>query len=290
MSHTTLPANPCPITRIDELIERYDALLLDAYGVLVHRDGPLPGACELISSLQHRSKPFFIVSNTSARLPEQAALRYRNFGFDFAPEQIITSGTLIRPYFLSHHLVGLRCAVLGPEGSFHYVEQAGGIAVPPTEDFELLVLGDQAGYPFLEWMDAAISRLITRLDDGLPTPMILPNPDLIYPKATGFGFTSGIMAHMIGSVLNQRYPNMKGNPFIHLGKPEPAIFQEAIRRAGTRHLVMIGDQIDTDILGANRCGIKSALIGGGVSLARSLPPTSATRPDYWLESLTPDQA
>lgn len=287
MSHDTIRIAPRPIS-INNLIERYDALLLDAYGVLVHRDGPLPGACEFISTLKRQCKPFFIVSNTSARLPEQAAARYQQFGFDFEPDQIITSGSLIKPCFEAMQFTGLRCAVLGPEGSFDYVKRAGGIAVRPTEDFELLVIGDQAGFPFLEWMDAAISQLIKRLDGGLSTPLILPNPDLIYPKASGFGFTSGIMAQMIGSVLQQRYPEIKSDPFIRLGKPEPGIFEEAIQRAGTRRIIMIGDQIDTDILGANRCGIDSALIGGGVSLPGSIPSGLATQPDYWLESLAPD--
>jgi HAD superfamily hydrolase (TIGR01450 family) len=259
------PMHTIPSTTIDELIERYDALLFDAYGVLVHRDGPLPGACELLARLRSLGKPFYLVTNSAARLPEHAAQRYRCFGLAIEPEQIISSGGLLKPYFAGNGLQGSRCAILGPEDTFHFVSQAGGLAVPPSEDFDVLVIGDQVGFPFLESMDAVLSRLISKFDRGESPLLILPNPDLIYPKARGFGITCGAMALVIETVLKQRYPGRTDIRFVHLGKPETALFEEAARRACTRNLVMIGDQMDTDILGACRFGIDSALVSGGVA-------------------------
>ncbi len=276
-----------PIITIDELIARYDALLLDAYGVLVHRDGPLPGAVELVAALNRLGKPYFLLTNTAARLPEHAAERYRSFGLDFDPGQILTSGSLIAPYFAAHGLVGRRVAVLGPEDSVRYVERAGGRVVPAREDFEVLLVGDQVGFPFLETVDTALSRLIARLDRDEPVTLILPNPDLIYPKARGFGITSGAVALMIEAVLKQRYPDRPDLGFVRLGKPEPGLFEEAVRRARTRRLVMIGDQIETDIRGANGVGIDSALVAGGVAGAGFATGASAARPTYLLASIAP---
>ena len=67
--------------------------------------------------------------------------------------------------------------------------------------------------------------------------------------------------------LALRYPQRPDLRFTRLGKPGPALFAEAERRAGTRDLVMLGDQLETDILGANRYGIDSVLVGGGVTVA-----------------------
>ena len=53
--------------------------------------------------------------------------------------------------------------------------------------------------------------------------------------------------------------------FTRLGKPNAPIFQEALRQAGTTDVVMVGDQLGTDILGANRLGIPSALVTTGLS-------------------------
>jgi HAD superfamily hydrolase (TIGR01450 family) len=274
-----------PTITIDELIARHDALLLDAYGVLVHRDGPLPGAVELIGALNRLAKPYFLLTNTAARLPEHAAERYRGFGLAFEPGQIITSGSLIAPYFAARDLVDRRCAVLGPQDSFHYVERAGGRPVQPHEDFEVLLIGDQVGFPFLESVDAVLSRLIEKLDRGETVPMILPNPDLIYPKSSGFGITSGAVALIIEAALKQRYPDRPDLSFVRLGKPEPGLFEAAVRRAGTRNLVMIGDQIETDIRGANGFGIGSALVAGGV--AGFTIPETGPQPTWLLASIAP---
>jgi ribonucleotide monophosphatase NagD (HAD superfamily) len=70
--------------------------------------------------------------------------------------------------------------------------------------------------------------------------------------------------------------------FKPLGKPETLLFEMGLKLAGcsTSDAIMIGDQLTTDILGANRAGIASALIGGGITplplpkdLAPELTPT-----------------
>ena len=276
-----------PVTTVEALSDRYQALLFDAYGVLVHADGPLPGAVELLRWLRQAGKPFYVVTNSAARLPEVAAERYRRFGLDLQPTQIITAGSLLGPYLRAAGLLGCRCAILGPEGTFRYVEQAGAEPVPPTADFDALVFGDQVGFPFLEGVDAVLSRLIEKFDRGESPPLILPNPDLIYPKPRGFGITCGALALMLEAALRQRYPGRPDIRFVPLGKPETPIFAEAARRAGSRNLVMIGDQIETDIRGAWHFGIDSALVAGGVAELAFHAGQPAWWPTWRLETLQP---
>jgi HAD superfamily hydrolase (TIGR01450 family) len=272
-----------PKVALHQLIDRYDSLLLDAYGVLVHRDGALPGAVNLVETLNRIGKPYFLVSNTAAHLPEHAAERYRRFGFNVAPESILTAGLLIKPYFEAEGLAGKRCVVLGPPDSHRYAETAGARVVSPGEDFDIVLIGDQVGFPFLETVDVVLSQLIAKLDRGEPVRLILPNPDLIFPKATGFGITSGMVALIFESALKQRFPGRSDTAFVHLGKPERGLFELAASRAGSTNLVMIGDQIDTDILGANRFGIDSALVTTGVTGRGFAASRSGARPTYLFE-------
>ncbi len=276
---------PASLINAETLIERYDAFFFDAYGVLLHRDGPLPGACQLLERLHQLGKPYFVVTNSAARLPEHAAVRYQAFGFPLEADQIITAGSLIGPYFRTQGLEGKRCAVLGPEDSHTFVAQAQGVLVPATEAFDVLVIGDQVGFPFLDHMDAVLTHLIQRFDQDLPVTLILPNPDLIYPKPDGFGLTCGAMATLIEAVLKQRYPEREDILFTVLGKPMPALFEEACRRAGTRNAVMIGDQIETDIRGAHAFGIDSALVTGGVAELAFFSEDLAYPPTYQLPNL-----
>jgi HAD superfamily hydrolase (TIGR01450 family) len=270
-----------------DLIAAYDCIFLDAYGVLVNLEGPLPGAARLIDILNRLGKAYYLVSNSASKLPENAARQYADWGLAIPPERIVTAGSLLRGYYSAHDLAGARTCVLGTGDSRALARQAGAQVLDMDEvregaDFEVLVVADQAFTPFWETFDAALGRIFRRLDAGQPVHLVLPNPDLIYPRANGFGFTSGSMALMLEEVLRRRYPGRDDLCFAPLGKPHAAIFEEASRRAGGGRAVMIGDQLETDILGASNQGIDSAWLTGGVSRE---PGPGIKLPTFILRSL-----
>lgn len=271
---------------IEEVINRYAVLLLDAYGVLVHKSGALAGAASLINELNCSGKPYYILTNDASKLPTTASAKYQGYGLDLHSERIITSGVLLENYFATHHLVGARCVVLGPEDSERYVELAGGRIVSFKDAFDVLVISDESGFPFLETVDAVLSTLFYKLDCMEDVHLILPNPDLIYPKADqGFGITSGSIALMFEAALNLRYPNINNLKFVRLGKPHSPIFAEALKRSGNRDMVMIGDQLETDIRGANSFGIDSVLVSSGVTNLDMTIISEDLCPTYLMNSL-----
>jgi len=276
-----------PLTSIEQLIERYDALLFDAYGVLVHVSGAMPDAPKLIKRLNRIEKPYCIVTNDASRLPNKAAARYRSYGLDVDAENIITSGGLLPEYFAKHGLRGSRCVVLGPADSRRYVELAGGEVVPADAVFDVLVIGDESGFPFLDTVDMALSTLFKMIDAGRPIHLVLPNPDLIYPSGVdSFGIAAGAVAMLFEAALRRRYRGRPGLEFARLGKPYPHLYEAAMARCDTRDVVMIGDQLETDIAGANGCGIDSALITTGVSIDDLASLPEKLQPTWWIKSLT----
>jgi HAD superfamily hydrolase (TIGR01450 family) len=280
-------ARPQP-THVDQLIERYSVLLLDAYGVLMAHDGALAGAARLIQRLEARAKPFFVVTNDASRSAASWAERFREVGLPIAAERVITAGMLLRSHFARRRLRGARCLVLGPEDSAGYVREAGGqvLGLAEADALEVLVLADEHGYPLLETLDAALSAICRRIDAGQAVHLVLPNPDLVYPAGAGrLGFTAGSLARMFEHALRGRYPGRTDVLFVPLGKPHRAIFEEALRRSGTRDMVMVGDQLDTDILGAARFGIDSALLRAGPAPRDDAALAGEARPTYLLGSL-----
>ena len=258
-------------------------MLVDAYGVLVDKSGALPGAADFIRFLESAAKPFLVLTNSASRLPETLAAEIADAGVPIPPERILTSGQLLADHFRDHALAGARCLVLGPADSAEYVRRAGGELVRPAPeaDAEVVVLADQKGFACLPTMNLTLSLILRRLDAGLPLHLILCNPDLIYPVAAGqYGFTAGGLAAMLEAVLKERYPD-RPTPMVRLGKPHAPIFEAARRRIAGR-LVMLGDQLATDILGAKRNGIDSILVGTG--LARG-PLDGAIQPSWYLPSL-----
>ena len=153
--------------------------------------------------------------------------------------------------------------------------------------FDAIVIGDQSGFPFLEKVNAVMSALFLKLDRREDVHLILPNPDLIYPDGDeGYGVASGSVALILEAALQLRYPDRSDLRFVRLGKPHRAMFAEALRRSGTMDMVMMGDQLETDIQGANDFGIDSVLVGTGVSdSATAASGRLGPHPTYRLRSL-----
>jgi HAD superfamily hydrolase (TIGR01450 family) len=285
-----MPASTIPRATLPLLIERYACLLLDAYGVLVTHDGPLPGAETAIRHLNALGHPYFILTNDASRSPQTSSRRYTGMGLPIPAERIISSGLALTPYFEAQGLRGSRCLVLGTEDSKHYVRDAGGVPVSLGDgvDADLVVVCDECGYSFLEMLDETLSFLYRKLDAGETPRLILANPDLLYPAADRrYGFTGGAVALLLEEALRLRYPRREDLAFVRLGKPFTPMFEEAFRRSGTRDMVMVGDQPRTDIRGARAFGIDSALITTGVTRIEH-GAFDDDRPTWILESLSID--
>ena len=111
-----------------------------------------------------------------------------------------------------------------------------------------------------------IRLVLADLDNTLaPYEEALPSPSLVAWKEEleGAGITLFVVSN---SRKSRRCPNFceaLGIPFVrHAGKPGTKGFQEALRQTGipAGEALMVGDQIFTDILGANRAGITTVLV------------------------------
>jgi HAD superfamily hydrolase (TIGR01450 family) len=259
-----MPADPAPRpTTISALLDRYLGFAIDAYGVLVDGNGALPGARALIDALEARGVPYVIVTNDASRSPATVAARFAGLGLPIGAAHIATSGELLARYA---PIAGRRTGVLGTADSVAYAEAAGArvVALTPTVDLDALAVCDDAGFEFLLGCELALSAVVRALDAGRTVELVLPNPDLVYPKRPGeLGLTAGAIALMIDAALQRRYHGAAPR-FVHLGKPERHLFDRAVERLGVApaDVVVLGDQLETDIAGARAAGLDAALVTG----------------------------
>jgi len=265
-----------------ELIDRYDGFLFDAYGVLVDAAGPTAGAAAALAAVRAAGKPLAVVTNDASRQPATAAARFARVGLAITADEVVSSGQLLAGHVASLGLAGARAVVLGTADAQRYGSDAGLDVVAPTDDaaIDALVICDDAGFDFLAGMNAAITACVRALDAGRGLALVVANPDLVFPRGGGaLGFTAGTMAAMIDAVLARRYAAPPR--FVALGKPAPAIFAMARTRLGVDGpLLMVGDQLETDIAGARGCGLDAALVAG-VSVWRD-GATPDDRAPHWL--------
>ena len=270
-----------------DLRSRHAAIFFDAYGVLIDADGALPGAVEAIAALNAAGQPFLVVTNDASRSGVSAATRLQRLGFDITPARILSSGMMIGPALRESLRPGDRVVVLGTPDSADYARAAGVAVVEATlaHPADAVVVADEGGFELLDTMDDTLSMIVAGVTQGRTPRLLLANPDLIYPAGPGsFGVTAGSLAlvleHSLRRILGPTAPT-----FEPLGKPARRIFIEAIARSGAHNAVMIGDQLETDIIGAAAAGISTALMLGGVSSREAATNAGADAPTYIMTTL-----
>lgn len=271
-----------------DLIDSYDVFLLDAYGVLVQSSGILPGAADFVAELRRRGKKVRIVTNDASKTPETWVDVYRSKGMAIELEELVSAGLTIKPAFERLRLHSPICAVLGTTDTVELTRRAGGQPMTITADtsFDAIVIGDDSGFDFLPTMNALLSSIHRSVKAGRTPALLLANSDLIYPIANySYGFTSGSLARLLELGLDQLHPGASLR-FEVLGKPEKLIFETALKSAGVAasRAVMFGDQLRTDIAGAKRAGIATALCTTGIT-KWPLPADAEPLPDHVIHSL-----
>lgn len=290
MAHTPVPtAAAVQPERLSfrALVDRHDAILFDAYGVLVNAAGALPGAADAVSLLIARDQPFLVVTNDASRSPERASARFTRLGIPVRPEHVLSSGMLIAPALQAYGLQGRRVVVLGTGDSAGYARQVGALVVAPdvADPAEAVVIADEGGFDTLGTLDDTLSMILAAHAAGRRTTLLLANPDLVYPSAAGhFGFTAGSLAGMLERALELLLGDAAPR-FDVLGKPARRHFDAALERVGTRNAVMLGDTLHTDIAGARAVGIASGIVLTGVTTEAQVLAAAADGPTYLLEHL-----
>jgi len=271
-----------------KVLDVYGSLLLDSFGVLVDFSGVLPHAQRFINDLNHRKKDYFLITNGASRTLERTSLDMKQLGLEIAPERIVNSGSLLKRIFSENDWQGARSVVIGTEMSKIMAKEAGADVVNLAADccFDVLILSQQPAHNYLKTLEQLLSIVFKFLDQGKKISFVLTNPDFMYPLGDCvYSLTSGSVAMLLEEASKVRYGSKIIN-FLHLGKPEKFIFEEARRRAQTDHLVMIGDQLYTDIAGANNQGIDSVLLLTGLTHQKA--SMTDVMPKYLMKNLSLD--
>jgi ribonucleotide monophosphatase NagD (HAD superfamily) len=155
--------------------------------------------------------------------------------------------------------------------------QKGGFTVTRSaEDDPAAVI--QGFAPEVGWTQLAEAAFALQGRSDTERPWIATNTDWTIPVARGIAPGNGTLVSAVHTAAG-RLP-------LVAGKPEVAIFREAVARFHASKPLFIGDRLDTDILGANRAGIESALVLTGIDRAKQLLAADAdSRPTYILGDL-----
>lgn len=233
-----------------DLADRFDAFLLDAFGVLNVGETAIPGAVARIAALQEMGKTVMVVSN-AASYPKRVLLdRYARLGFRFAPHDVLSSREVL---LTALGAMPGRFGVIGPDsyGTEEMEHLDVRFLTDDPEDYAavdgFLMLGSGG---WTEHRQALLERALA----NRRRPVWVGNPDIVAPREGGLSLEPGHFAH--------RLQDVAGVTPLFFGKPFANVFEMALARAGTGRAVMVGDTLQTDILGGRAAGLATALVTG----------------------------
>jgi len=253
------------------VIDKYKVIFFDAFGVLKNYEGLLPGIEKTFAYMEAQGKEYYIVTNDASRSPAQLAESYHRGGLTFiSPDRIVSSGMLTKEYLDLKVKDGI-VAYLGTVNSAHYIESSGLKTLPVSkidssniDKVNALVFLDDEGFDWASDLNKTVNIIRKRT-----IPVIVANTDRAYPlTVSDVSIAIGGIAAMVESVV--------GKQFIRFGKPDAQMFMFAYdlvrshMKAGKHEILMVGDTLNTDILGGNKFGLDTVLVLSGNTLAQDV--------------------
>ena len=236
------------------------AMLLDLSGVLYQDQNALPGAQSALERLQHAGWPLRFVTNTSRRSQSQLLDDLNRRGFDIRPDQLFTAPRAahawlreqaLRPWCLIH-----------PDLEDDFSDLTG-------ERPNAVLIGDaEHGFTYRN-----LDRAFRLLCEGAPLVAIGENRH--FQLDDGLHLDAGPFVRALEYAANCQA--------IITGKPSSAFFAQAVASLGLppKDVMMVGDDVASDVQGALNAGLQACLVRTGKYRAGD---EDAIEGDYWVEA------
>jgi glycerol-1-phosphatase len=260
LGHTTRP-----------LCREYDGALLDLDGVLYLGPEPVPYAAHAVGRARAEGMRCVFVTNNSSRRADVVAGHLSSLGIGAETEDVVTSAQAAVAWLVERLPLGSEVLVVGTEALAQDVRDAGLRPVRTAEGAHAVIQG--LG-PDTSWKDLAEAAVA--LHSGVP--WVAGNADSTYPSVRGLLPGNGAFVKVLSDVT--------GREPVVVGKPELELHRMGVERAAAVRPLVVGDRLDTDILGAVRAGSDSLLVLTGVTdRAQLLAAPAQMRPTYVASDL-----
>jgi NagD protein len=242
--------------------------LIDMDGVLYRGSQLIDGADRFIAELRRRDIPFRFLTNNSQRTRRDVATKLARMGIDCDEEHVFTCAMATARYLAEQKPDGT-AFVIGEGGLLTSLHNHGYSVVDHDPDY--VVVGEGRTFN-LELVEAAVRMILGG------AKLIATNLDPNCPTQNGLRPGCGAMVAMLETAA--------GVKAFSVGKPSPYMMRAARKELGltTDETTMIGDTMETDILGGVQLGIHTALVLSGGTKREDLV-RFAYQPDLVITSL-----
>ncbi len=242
---------------------RFKAALIDLDGVLLLGEDAVPGAPEALKELRSLGLKVRLVTNNSTRSRSALKRHLLENGFLVSEDELVTSAFGAATY-LRERFGGGRVFIIGEEGLAEELDRAGfDLVADESADFVVVGLDRNFTYKKLDTALQAVRR---------GARFIATNDDSTLPHGSGASPGAGAMvAALVWSAQKK--------PEAVIGKPGTFLFEHALKELGEKaeDTLLVGDRLETDIVGGNDLGMYTVLVLTGASTEAEV---STASPDF----------
>lgn len=272
------PVEPRRVSGLAEIVEAFDAVILDNFGVLSLGAPVIPAGKTAYDLIRSRGLAVRVISNDGSKDLRAMAARHQARGYHFAPEEIFAGLSLLDRALETISVDGPWAAVgLDPlPVPAHRTD----IKRWPTAGFEIDTAGGALLLDVGEWGEADFAPLLASFRRH-PRPVVVCNPDITAPYTDAMSVEPGYFAH--------RLADATGIEPLFLGKPYPEVYELALADLGhipRERVLCVGDTLHTDVLGGRRLGMKSLLVETGFTRGAD-PLALAAESGIWPDFVAP---
>jgi 5'-nucleotidase len=242
--------------------------LIDMDGVIYRGSHLIPGAERFIAELRRANVPFRFLTNNSQRTRRDVATKLQRLGVDVEEGHVFTCA-MATARFLAMQKPRGTAFVIGEGGLLTALHQNGYAVVDRDPDY--VVVGEGRALSF-EMVEAALGMILSG------AKLVATNLDPNCPTQAGTRPGCGAIVSMLEAA--------SGVKAFSVGKPSPVMLRAARKELGltTDQTVVIGDTMETDILGGVQLGFKTILVLSGGTRGEDLA-RYPYRPDRVVESI-----
>lgn len=226
-------------------------VLLDLDGVVYVGDEPVAGAAATVEWLAREGIPYLFLTNTTSRPRASIAQKLRNMGLAADADQILTPAVAAAEWLRRHQMK--HPALFVPDATAAEFAQLDPLPPGAEEGADAVVVGDLGG----QWDFATLNRAFRLLVGEARPPLVALGLTRYWRAEDGLRLDAGPFVRALEYAA--------GSAAVVLGKPDPAFYATAVGDLGlsANEVVMVGDDILTDIDGAQRAGLTGLLVRTG---------------------------
>lgn len=255
------------------LISLFDALLADLDGVVYAGPHAVPGAVDSLKQLFGLGVGLGYVTNNASRSPAQVAAHLRELGAPADDDQVVSSSQAAAELLAGRLAPGTRVLITGSPALAREIDLVGLVPVYSQEEQPEAVV--QGFNPEIGWKHLAEAAYVV----SAGALWVATNTDMSIPQARGIAPGNGTLVAAVTAATGKK-------PLV-AGKPEAPLFHSAAKRLGAERPLVVGDRLDTDILGGNNAGFATVAVLTGVDTRETiLAARAAERPEYIIGALT----